>query len=149
LAQRLRKGSLTAEDFATEQRRRRAANQANLKLLADFTVADGAAGWRWDGFGMRHGLVREGEIVVADEGGNVLAQILPAGRWSHAWSQRLAGALRSPLFDRPLTFSVGVAGGKQAARSFIIDQAFHSERMSFLKQPNFGWLSLRAGDFDT
>jgi hypothetical protein len=149
LAQRLRKGALTAEDFAKEQQRRRAANQANLKLLADFTVTDGAAGWRWDGFGMRHGLVREGEIVVADEGASALAQFLPAGRWSHAWSQRLAGALRSPLFDRSLTFSLGVAGGRQVARSFIIDQAFHSERMSFLKQANVGWLSLRAGNFDT
>jgi hypothetical protein len=148
-ALRLREPSFAAADFAAEQQRLAAKNQANLKLLADFTVPDGAAGWQWDGSGMRHGLVREGEIAVADEGSAALAQFLPAGRWSHAWSQRLGGAVRSPLFEQPIRFSVGVAGGKQAAHSFIVDQAFHSERMAFLNQPRPGWLNLIAGNFDS
>src|SRR5262249_61337452 len=112
-----------------ERNRRIAANKANLKLLADLTREDGAAGWRWEGFGMKHGLVGDGEIVVADEGDKVLAQVLPAGRWSHVWSQRLAGAVRRPPFDpnAPATLSVGLAGGRRAALLTVVDHAIFPE----------------------
>ncbi len=110
--QRSRTSPLTPPEFSQERARRLAENKANLKLIADFTSADGPAGWRWEGFGMRHGLVRDGEFVVADEGDAALVHVLPAGRWSHVWSQRLAGALRSPLWDpmKAVTLSVGFAG---------------------------------------
>ncbi|MEX0728760.1 MAG: PSD1 and planctomycete cytochrome C domain-containing protein [Planctomycetaceae bacterium] len=144
---------LTVEEFKAERDRRIAANETGLKLLADFTQDDPAAvnGWRWDGWGMKHGLVRDGEFVVTEEGDDALMQILPAGRWSHVWSQRLAGALRSPLFDSrtPTTFSLNFAAGKFAAQSFVVDQAFHSERMQFLNQPSPGWKTLTAGNLDT
>jgi hypothetical protein len=149
--QRMKAAPLTADEFNKEQQRRIAENQANLKLIADFSQPDASGGWQWDGWGMRHGLARDGEIVVADEGDQAIAQILPAGRWSHLWSLRLAGALRSPLFpvDSVKTFSIRLAGGKHAAYSFILDQAFHSERMQFLNQPVPGWMTLTAGNFDT
>ncbi len=142
---------LTSEEFSRERERRIVENRANLKLLADFSREDGDAGWQWDGFGMRHGLVRDGEIVVADEGDAVIAQVLLAGRWSHVWSSRLAGALRSPLLDphAATRFSVGLAGGKHAAHSFIVDNTLHSERMQFVNQPLAGWLTLTAGNFVT
>ena len=138
------------DEFQREREQRLAANRTNLTLLADFTREDGPAGWRWDGLGMSHGLVRDGELVVTDEGDAVLAQVLPAGRWSHAFSPRLAGAVRSPLFapGAPVTFSAHHAAGKHAARAFIVDQAFHSERLAFLNQPQPAWLTLTAGNFD-
>ena len=138
------------EEFQHEREKRIVANQTNLTLLADFTRAGAECGWRWDGSGMKHGLVRDGEPVVADEGEAALAQLLPAGRWSHAWSQRLAGAVRSPLFppDAAMIFSAGYAAGRHAARAFIVDQAFHSERLAFLNQPQPAWLTLTAGNFD-
>ncbi|MEN9575550.1 MAG: hypothetical protein RL514_3405 [Verrucomicrobiota bacterium] len=138
------------EEFQREREKRVAANQTNLTLLADFTRAGTECGWRWDGSGMKHGFVRDGEPVVADEGETALAQLLPAGRWSHAWSQQLAGAVRSPLFapETTVTFSAGYAAGRHAARAFIVDQAFHSERLAFLNQPQPAWLTLTAGNFD-
>jgi hypothetical protein len=149
--QRSQTKPITSVEFTQERERRIAENSANLKLIADFTRGDGAAGWQWDGFGMRHGLVRAGEIVVADEGDVALTHVLPAGRWSHVWSKRLAGALRSPMLDPFLaaTFSVGFAGGNHVAQSFIVDHAFHCERMKFLNQPTPGWLTLTAGNFGT
>ena len=115
--QRWQQSPITATDFASQRERRVAENKANLTLLADFTREDGAGGWRWDGFGMKHGLVRDGELIVADEGDVAIAQLLPAGRWSHVWSMRLAGAVRSPLLsqDPPLIISVRLAGGKHGA----------------------------------
>lgn len=142
---------VTAEEFAVERDRRIAENQANLTLVADFTREGGEGGWRWDGFGMQHGLAGDGEMVVADEGSQVVRQILPAGRWSHLWSARLAGALRSPMIDPAgaPTFSIGMAGGLYAAQSPIVDNAFHSERMQFLNQPAPGWLTFKGGNFST
>lgn len=148
---RARSAPVKADEFEAERRRRVETNQKQLKLVADFTREDGAGGWRWDGWGMRHGLVRSGEPVVAEEGGTAVAQILPAGRWSHVWSKRLAGAVRSPLFPplADVSLSIGHSAGGHAAQSVVIDQAFHSERMQFLDRPTPGWLGLRTGRFDT
>jgi hypothetical protein len=149
--QQMQAAPLGREPFEQERARRIAHNKANLKLLADFAHDDTTVGWQSDGSGMRHGLVNDGEIVVADDGDAVLAQILPAGRWSHVWSSRLAGAVRSPMFDDRVaaTISVGCAGDKHAAYAMIVDQAFHSERMKFLNDQSPSWLTLTAGNFDT
>ncbi|MGE3777257.1 MAG: DUF1549 domain-containing protein, partial [Pirellulaceae bacterium] len=149
--QRSLSSPLTEQEFLAERERRRRHNRQHLKLVADFTAAGSAPGWRWDGFGMQHGLASDGEVVVADEGDQALSQILPAGRWTHVWSARLAGALASPTLDtrEPKTFSIGAAGGRHAAHAMVVDQAFHSERMKFLHQPAAGWLTVTAGNFDT
>ena len=137
-----------AEAYRAEHAKRVAENNANLHLLADFTGGDAPKGWQFDGLGMKYGLARDGELVVANEGDAVVAQVLPAGRWSHLWSERLEGAVRSPLFaqDPPPTITVAYAGGDFAAQSPIVDNAFHSERMQFLKQPLPGWLTFTAGN---
>lgn len=100
---------------------------------------------------MKHGLVRDGELVVSEAGDAVLQHLLPAGRWSHVWSTPLAGALRSPFFAirPPVVFSAELAAGRFAAESFIVDHAFHSERMQFPNVPRPAWRTLKAGDFDT
>jgi len=142
---------LSREEFAAERDRRLTANQANLKLLADFTCGEKTLNWQWDGAGLQHGMARDGDMVVAAEGDEAVFQVLPAGRWSHLWSMRLAGALRSPQFppQSTTTLSLGFAGGQHVAQSVIVDQAFHSERMKFLNQPKLGWLTVTAGNFDS
>ncbi len=152
LWQRSLKTALTAEEFQAERLRRKTENQNNLTLIADFTGGDaktGTGGWQWEGAGMQHGLVRDGELIVAEEGDNAISSILPAGRWSHVWSSRLAGALRSPLFTQspPVTFSIQSAGAQHSGYSFIVDGAIHSERMKFLNRPQLGWLTQTAGNF--
>jgi hypothetical protein len=140
---------LLGEEFRRDHQNGIAANRANLSLWADFTQEELPPGWKADGFGMKHGLVRDGEIAIGDEGGDPI-RLLPAGRWSHAWSMRLEGALRSPLFDplEPATFSVGTAGGRHSAYALIVDHALFSERMTFLQQPEPGWLTLTSGGFN-
>jgi len=141
----------TAEAFAAERRNRAAHNRQHLRLIADFTAGDPAAagGWRWEGFGMEHGLARDGELIVADEGDEVVSHLVPAGRWSHLWSPRLAGGLRSPeLFARPpRTFSVGLGSGLRASWAPLIDRAFHSERLTTNPSPPGSWVTFTAGNF--
>jgi mono/diheme cytochrome c family protein len=151
LWKRIQTTPITAEQFEQERHARMAANQQHLQVIADFTRPDGAPGWRWDGWGMQHGLVADGELVVADEGERVLQHLLPAGRYSHIWSQRLAGSLQGPQLDplEPVTFSIELVGGKSAAHVFIVDQALNSERIQFFSQPQLGWLKRTAGNFDS
>jgi len=141
----------TAAAFTAERLRRLAHNREHLEVVADFTGADPAAqgGWRWEGFGMRHGLVGHGEVVVPTEGDAAVLHLLPAGRWSHALSMRLAGAVRSPeLFSRPPRhFSVGYGGGMKASHAVLVDRAFHSERLAYAEHAPGAWLAVTAGDF--
>ncbi len=140
---------LTLAEFQAERQRRFEAAKG-LKLLADFTGENLPDGWSAEGFGLKHGLARDGDFVVAEAGERVIDQILPAGRWSHLYSQRLGGVVRGPLVDpaRATTFSVGFAGGRKASQAFILDHCFHSERLAFPDMPRVGWLTLTAGNFD-
>jgi hypothetical protein len=142
---------VTGEEFAAERERRISANRTNLTLLADFTTDEAAGGWRWEGFGMKQGRVENGELVVADEGDTALMHLLPAGRFSHVWSQRLAGSLQSPQLDptKAATFSIEFASGKFASLSFIVDRSLNPERLQFPARPDPGWQTLVAGNFDS
>jgi mono/diheme cytochrome c family protein len=135
------------EWHGNERAQRVEANAANSELLGDFSVDAPPLGWRIDGWGMKHGLVEDGALVVADEGDAAVFQLLPAGRWTHVWSKRLAGAVRSPLFEQepPPTILIEYAGGDYAAQSLVVDNAFHSERMQFLKQALPTKLKFTAG----
>lgn len=142
---------VTRAELTNERQRRKKANAKNLKLLADFTKKGSASGWRWEGSGMAHGQVADGELVVADSGDQALLHLLPAGRFTHVWSPRLPGYLQSPELSSASTstFSVQLAGGKYAAYAFIVDRCLHSERMQFLNRPLPEWLTLTAGNFGT
>ena len=142
---------VTAEEFAKQREQRVAANRQRLTLVADFTREDGAPGWQWEGAGMRHGLVGHGEPVVSDSGDVALQHLLPAGRYSHAYSQRLAGSLQSPELDatKAATLSVEMASGKFASLSFIVDRALNPERLRFPAVPLVSWQTVTAGRFDS
>lgn len=148
---RARVSPVTEQDFRSEQQQRIKSNAANLKLLADFSTADGAPGWQWDGFGMRHGLAADGELVVSEEGDRAIVQLLPAGRYSHLWSARLAGLLQGPEMDplQPVTFSLLGVAGKFASQTFVVDRALNPERMQFPSRPQSVWSTVTAGQFDS
>lgn len=141
----------TAAEFEQEREQRVGANRANLTLLADFSVESPVSSWRWEGMGMQFGLVSNGELAVSDEGDQAIAHLLPAGRYSHVWSSRLAGSLESPQLDptEPITFSLEGVAGKFASQSFIVDRALNPERLSFPKRPFPMWQPLTAGNFDS
>jgi len=140
---------ITALEFQAERNRRIAANE-QLKLIADFSKGTIPEGWSVEGFGMKHGLARDGDFVVAEEGEQAIARILPAGRWSHLFSQRLGGVVRGPLIEtgKNPTLSIGFSGSRKASQAFILDQCFHSERLAYPDIPRPGWLTLTAGNFD-
>lgn len=142
---------VTPEEFSAERQRRRDSNQANLTVVADFTALQPVGEWKLAGFGPQHGYARDGELIVADEGDAALQQLVPAGRYTHLWSPRLAGSLQSPQLDplQPVTLSLQLAGGKFSSYTFVLDRALNSERLQFLNRPTPAWLTVTAGRFDT
>src|SRR5205823_8823262 len=95
------------------------------------------AGWSVDGVGLRDGSTAAGDFTVALEGNRVVGRILQAGLVSDSLSPRLNGALRSPFLnqlDRKFV-SVLVEGGDFAAERTVVDNAFLTERQSYLSSP--------------
>ena len=142
---------VTAEEFTAERQRRRESNRTHLTVVADFTTEQPTGEWKLEGFGPRHGYARDGELIVADDGDLAIQQIVPAGRYTHLWSPRLAGSLQSPQLDplQPVTLSLQLAGGKASSFTFVLDRALNSERLQFLNRPTPSWLTVTAGRFDT
>ena len=131
-----------AASLAQLRGERMVANQKNWRLLADFAADELPAGWQVEGLGLRSGLVRDGDFAIAENGPVAIRQLLPAGRWTHAWSLRLGGAARSPMFDKAVvpTVAIGYAGGTQAAHELNIDHALFPSSTAFFEQPTCAWL---------
>ncbi len=148
---RARVNPVTADEFRLVREQRVQANAANLTVLADFSQPAAVTGWRWDGFGMQHGLAADGEMVVSEEGERAIVQILPGGRYSHLWSSRLAGLLQGPAMDpqQPVTFSLLGVAGRFAAQTFVVDRALNPERLQFPARPQPVWGTVTAGQFDS
>ncbi|MCE9533955.1 MAG: PSD1 and planctomycete cytochrome C domain-containing protein [Planctomycetes bacterium] len=134
---------LTAE-YTGLQSERRDANSKNSRLIADFTTGKLPDGWHAEGFGMQDGFGLHGDFVVADAGPESIQQILPPGLYTHHYSSRLNGVLRSPLLpaDQP-SLSFQITAGGLAASHVVVDNAlFPESRYRFLDFPNLSWLTL-------
>jgi hypothetical protein len=110
-----------AAKYATDSKLRTGFNKANLVPLADFRQGDFQT-WQADGHGLRDGAVACGDFVVAPAD-NLVKSILPAGAATHALSEKLNGALRSPsLAGNPhKKISFRVAGDHGAAVRLVVN----------------------------
>ncbi|MFO0965361.1 MAG: PSD1 and planctomycete cytochrome C domain-containing protein [Gemmataceae bacterium] len=102
------------EDLAGEEKSHAAAEKQFVPF-ADFR-SGALAGWQAQGQGLRHGPSKSGDVVVAYEGDAVLRAVLPAGVFTNALSDKLNGALRSPLLPKGKRFiSFQVMGKRSSA----------------------------------
>jgi hypothetical protein len=85
-----------AERFAKEDRERGEFNRSRFTTWADFRAGD-PAGWQVGGQGLLGPPSRPGDFVVHPTGDRAVRAVLPAGRHTHALSDRLNGTLRSPV----------------------------------------------------
>ena len=110
----------TRVNLEREQERRQIFNQANFSSFADFR--EGYANWSPEGLGLSEGATRGGDIAVAREGLTAVSDVFSAGVYSHALSERLNAALRSPYLPKESKFlSLKMSGGKLSARRTIVD----------------------------
>ena len=85
-----------ADQYAQEDRTRTEHNQTQFTEYADFRVGV-PAGWQAGGQALREPPTRAGELVLQPDGETLVRAVLPAGRFTHALSDKLNGTLRSPV----------------------------------------------------
>jgi hypothetical protein len=80
---------------------------------------------------------------VSSEGPHAVTGIFPAGIYTNALSERLNGALRSPLLPKDKKFvSVQIMGGKLGAWRTVIDNCMLSEDYQTLDHTSMQWLKI-------
>lgn len=85
-----------AEQIAQEDKQRSEYNLANFETFADFGQGD-PTGWQIGGQGLRGEASKSGEWLLHPDGNAIVRGILPAGRYTSVWSDKLNGTLRSPV----------------------------------------------------
>ena len=85
-----------SEQFTKEDRERTEFNQKQFVPFADFRNAD-VADWQIAGQGLQNAPSRSGDFALHPEGDALVRAILPAGRFTHALSDKFNGTLRSPV----------------------------------------------------
>jgi len=103
----------------------------------------GAIGWQVDGFGMKHGLVRDGEVVVADEGGTCWRSCFPlvAGRMCGPRGSlgRYAVLYSTSNIRRQSQLVMRAANMPCSRSSWTIHST--ASGLKFINQPLPGWLT--------
>jgi Protein of unknown function (DUF1553)/Protein of unknown function (DUF1549)/Planctomycete cytochrome C len=131
--------------YANESKQRTEFNAKTFRVVTDFRQAL-PPGWSLDGVGFRDGPVHAGDFALALEGEPILTALLPGGLFTNALSPRMNGVLRSPfLKDLPEPWlSLQTCGGDFAAERTVVDNAFLTERQSYLARRDPAWSSVPA-----
>ena len=129
-----------ANKIQQQSRERSEKNRQNLTVLADFSQGH-VPGWNVDGDGVVEPIAR-GDFQVLPTGDQALQGLHLGGYFTASLSSKSTGALRSPLLntiEQP-AISVLASGGNYAAYRRVIDNAFLSERQTYLDKLRYQWL---------
>ena len=130
------------EQYGTEGAARAAFNKENYRTFGNL-VADGFGGWHSDGNALTAGPSPSGEFAVAGEGSKAVTGIFPSGFYTNALSERLNGALRSPIVPKDKKFvSLQLMGGKLGSWRTILDNCMLSEDYQNLDHDSLKWLKI-------
>lgn len=133
-------------DYAKETQSRAAYNREKFRPFGDL-ARDGFGGWHADGNAEVDGPSPSGEFAVANSGPTALSGIFPSGIYTHALSERLDAALRSPLVPKDKKFlTLQVVGGKMGAWRTILDNCMLSEDYQLLDSDSPRWLKIPNRD---
>jgi hypothetical protein len=136
---------LSAE-YAAEMRSRAAFNLEHFRAFGDFRMG-GFGGWYADGGALTGGASPSGEFAIANSGTAAVTGVFPAGLYTHALSERLNAALRSPLVPKDKKFvSLLAMGGKLGARRTILDNCMLSEDYQTFERDSLAWIKIPNRD---
>ena len=132
--------------YAEESQKRIAFNRENFIPFGGLT-RDGFDGWYADGNVSKDGPSLSGEFAVANSGPGAITGVFPAGIYTHALSERLDGALRSPLVPKEKKFvSLQVMGGRMGAWRTVLDNCMLGEDYKLLDWESPHWLKIPNRD---
>jgi len=132
--------------YVEETRSRAAHNRERFRPFGDL-ARDGFGGWYADGNAALDGPSPSGEFAVANSGPAAITGVFPAGIYTHALSERLDAALRSPLVPKDKKFlSLQVIGGRMGAWRPVLDNCMLSEGYQLLNSDSPRWLKIPNRD---
>ncbi len=132
--------------YAEETQSRVAFNRENFLPFRGL-MRDGFGGWYADGNALLDGPSPSGEFAVANSGPGAITGVFPAGIYTHALSERLDAALRSPLVPKDKKFvSLQVVRGRMGAWRTILDNCMLSEEYQLLDSDSPRWLKIPNRD---
>ncbi|MBX3436423.1 MAG: DUF1553 domain-containing protein, partial [Planctomycetaceae bacterium] len=133
--------------YREEHDRRRALRDAQYDIAVDFRKGN-FGDWSAAGHGLRQGPTASGEISLTSEGDRAVQALLPAGVFTHAASQRLNGALRSPpLSTERQSISFEVMGEKTSAVRLITNNCqLNYRNYRALTSGEVTWITFEAPD---
>ena len=132
--------------YEEEAQKRSAFNRENFLPFGDLT-RDNFDGWHADGNVSSDGPSSSGEFAVANSGPDAITGVFPAGIYTHVLSERLDGALRSPLVPKEKKFiSLRVMGGKMGAWRAVLDNCMLGEDYKLLDWQAPRWLKIPNRD---
>ncbi|MYA80103.1 MAG: DUF1549 domain-containing protein, partial [Acidobacteriia bacterium] len=119
-------------------------NRVNFETFGDFR-SHVNPDWRASGPGLHGGSSDSGEFAVAGEGDRAVSGIFPAGVYTHAISNRLNGALRSPELPKNKKYlSLRAMGGMLGAHRTVIDNCAIGEKYQVLGSNRLQWNKLET-----
>ena len=122
-----------APEHVKEIRDRQTYNRENFTSLP---LSD----WYPEGVGLLEGRSEDGEFILAPEGPVAVAGVYPAGIYTHALSERLNGALRSPYLPKEKKFlSLQVMGGMLGGRRAVVDNCMLGEGVEVFDSNDLNW----------
>ena len=132
--------------YKAEAQSRAAYNRENFRPFGDFRIGD-FAGWQAEGAALTAGPSPSGEFAVSPGGTEAVAGVFPAGFYTHALSERLSAALRSPYLPKDKKFvSLQIVGGNLGSRRGVIDNCLLSEDYDLINRPTLGWIKIPNRD---
>jgi hypothetical protein len=131
-----------AERFAREDAERTKFNE-QFTTLADFR-AGVWPDWQIAGQALRGTPSRSGDFAVELQGDQAVAKLLPAGAYTHVLSEKLNGALRSPVLTADKKFiSFQVLGNRAAAVRLVSNNCqLNYRNYRYLTKNELQWITL-------
>jgi mono/diheme cytochrome c family protein len=117
-------------------------NREYFQSYADFRGGFGE--WHAEGQGLLEGASPSGAFSIAPDGPAAVSGVFPAGIYTHALSEKLNGALRSPYLPQDKYFiSLQVMGGKLGAWRATLDNCMLSEDYDIMRSPSsMSWVRI-------
>ncbi len=125
--------------YRDEAKQRGEKNSQDFTLIADLRN-EVPKPWTVDGSGTRQ-LVGRGDFSISLSKDKAIEPLSLGGLFTASTSSKLNGALRSPYLNtlKAPYISLQVAGGEFAAHRTVIDNAFLTEKQTYLKSATAAW----------
>jgi hypothetical protein len=145
-----------ARDFAAAWQRLAARYRKECQERAEFNARNFTsfgnlggkplASWQHDGPGLT--AEASGDFTVALEGDAFLGAVFPNGLYTHGLSERLNGALRSPILPRGKKhLSLRVLGGRAGAVRVVSNNCqLNYKNFKYLASDRLSWITLPLGN---